>query len=442
MQLVTLSIGLIAGAMAFLLTPLQGLVIYIIGLAWYPTYLTVQCGSIDFTVGRIIIMAVVLNILLRTDIAARFKTTTMDKFVVLFFVAQVIAGVTTTPLAKLLENRAGAICDLLLPYFAVRMLITTRPRYLHLLKCIMLISCPLAILGLYQSLTGDNPVGFLKDYYGWDTFSRGYSPIPRAGFYRADVTFPMSIMFGLFFAITAPVCAGVIKSKPSAKAIYYTAIAIMLLGVFSSMSSAPMLTALLAGAFILFYKFRAYWKPVLITLIVMCTTVEAISNRHFYDVLGSFTISPGTAWYRSRLLDVALFEGGMSGHWLAGYGLVAPDPGWGQKINHKRTDIVNHYLLILCKYGILGLTPLLVIIALAFTNLTKAYRSAVKKPDQWIIWCLLAALVSTSVSLQTVSLFGQTYTVLFIIFALCASAKTIITPPQAAPSTRMTVTAK
>lgn len=427
MQGITLSIAVAAGALVFLLPPIQGLVIYMAALAWYPSYLTVRLGSVDFTVGRIIVMAILLNILFQTNLTRRLKITLLDKFVVLLFLGQIIAGVTTTPLGKLLENRAGGICDLLLPYFAIRMLVTTRRQYLFFLKYILWIASPLAVLGLYQSFTGNNPVGFLKDYYAWDASPSGYSPIPRCGFFRADVTFPMSIMFGLFFAVLTPVCGGLLGMKKTKSCIYGLALALMALGVFSSMSSAPILTAALAGAFMLFYRFRTYWKPALITVILICTAVEIVSNRHFYDVLGSFTINPATAWYRSRLIDVALFEGGMTGHWIAGYGLVAPDPGWGDRINHRRTDIVNHYLLILCKYGLLGLTPLLAIIALALKNLSNAYRAATQDSDKWLIWCLLAALLSIAIALQTVSLFGQTYTVLFILFALCGAANTIAT---------------
>ena len=90
----------------------------------------------------------------------------------------------------------------------------------------------------------------------------------------------------------------------------------------------------------------------------MCACVEIISNRHFYDVISRFTFSGSSAWYRSRLIEVALFQGGMSGHWLTGYGWGV-DPGWGAIIyGRPRSDIINQYLLVLCKYGLVGLVPL------------------------------------------------------------------------------------
>ncbi|GAH01346.1 unnamed protein product, partial [marine sediment metagenome] len=188
-----------------------------------------------------------------------------------------------------------------------------------------------------------------------------YRPVSRLGFFRADVVFSHSIMYGLFFAMLGPVCAGILRGAKKYKyeTLCWVGVGLMGVGVFSSMSSGPILAGLLSILFIAVYRWRKYWKPIVIIIIVMCGSVEIISNRHFYDVLGGFTLNPGTAWYRSKLIDVALFEGGMSGHWLAGYGYNA-EPGWKDKIDGRdHTDIVNHYLLILSRYGLVGLLPFL-----------------------------------------------------------------------------------
>ena len=173
-----------------------------------------------------------------------------------------------------------------------------------LLKGILVIAAPLAIVGFYQCITGDNPLGFLVKYNAW-AVSQGYIPTSRLGFYRANVVFSHSIMYGLFFAMFGPVCAGVLKSVKKCKVIYWIAFGFMGIGIVSSMSSGPMFTALLSFSFIALYWWRKYWKPITLSIIVMCGTVEIISNRHFYDILGGFTLSPATAWYRSRLIDVA-----------------------------------------------------------------------------------------------------------------------------------------
>ncbi|GAJ20755.1 unnamed protein product, partial [marine sediment metagenome] len=172
----------------------------------------------------------------------------------------------------------------------------------------------------------------------------------------------------------------------------WVGVGLMVVGIFSSMSSGPMLAAILSILFIVFYRWRKYWKPVAIIIIVMCGSVEVISNRHFYDILGGFTLVPATAWYRSKLIDVALFEGGMSGHWLTGYGLFV-DPGWGPLIDGRdHTDAVNHYVLILARYGLIGLVPFLVMCTMAVKRLIDAYKASIYDSDKWLVWCLSAGL--------------------------------------------------
>lgn len=423
MESVTLLVGLVVSALVFFLPPVHGLIVYLASFAYYPSYLSAPLGTVDFTVRRIVILAIYAKLFLQTDLLGRFKLIALDKFVIIYFLAEIIAGVTTSQSSEMfLENRAGAIFDMLLPYFAVRLIITNKDQYLIFLKGILFSAVPLAIFGFYQCLTGRNPLGFIPGQFNFESRM-------RLGFYRAKLTFSVSIMFGLYFAMLGPVCTGLWYSVRKNRWQYTIAISLMALGVFSSMSSGPILAAMLAIAFITFYRFRQYWKIVVAVVILMCGSVEIISNRHFYDVLGRFTFDPATAWYRSKLIDVALFQGGMSGHWLTGYGLV--DPGWSAKIDGSdETDIVNHYVLVLCRYGIVGFTPFIGVIILAFSAIIKAFQRSILEEDRWLIWCLAGALFGLLVSLFTVSLFGPTTTILCILFGFCGAMPQIVRQPK------------
>lgn len=59
-------------------------------------------------------------------------------------------------------------------------------------------------------------------------------------------------------------------------------------------------------------------------IIVASSSKPPGGNRHFYNVIGGFTINPATAWHRTRLIEVVLFEGGVSDHWLTGFGWSDP----------------------------------------------------------------------------------------------------------------------
>jgi hypothetical protein len=421
MEELTLIIALVASGLVLATAPIYGLIIYIAALGWYPSYMTVKIGTIDFSVCRIIMIPLLLNALLK--ITDKPQWNWLDKMMGIFFTAQLVAGVTTTELAELAENRAGAAFDFILPYFAMRLIVRDHVTYSKLLKALVMIMAPLAIVGFYQCVTGNNPVGFLKKYYAWREM-QGYVAIPRHGFYRADLTFPMSIMFGLFFSMFGPLVAG-LKTQRSTKMIAYIGIALMLLGVFDSMSSGPMLAALLAMMFMFIYRFRKYWRGMVGVAAVGCLIVEIISNRHFYDVLGSFTLSPGTAWYRSKLIDVALFQGGMTGYWITGHGFA--DPGWSLLIdNRDHTDIVNQYLLFLSVYGLVGLIPFFGVIYYTIKYLVEAFKKSINEYQRWIVWGLAASVFGTLGAMTSVSLFGQPLTIFFSILGICGSMPELI----------------
>ena len=429
MQGVTLSIALAASAVVFVIPVKYWLVVYMATLVWYPSYLTFKIATVDFTAARIVMLAIYANLFLQTHLPKQLRSIWLDKLIIVYFLCQIVAGIfTTSSVMAFLENRAGAVFDMVLPYFAVRMIVRSKKEYLTLLKSILIIAVPLAVVGFYQSSTGHNPVSFLRKYHAWNITHIAVRA--RHGFYRANVTFPEEIMFGLFFAMLGPACAGILGYSRKYRTLWRIGLGLMGVGLFSSMSSGPVLAAVLSIPFIAFYRWRRYWKPVAMIIVVMCGSVEIISNRHFYDVLGGFTFNPATAWYRSRLISVALYEGGMSGHWVSGFGYFV-DPGWGPKIDGRgHTDLVNHYLLILSRYGLIGLLPFLAVAVAVVKRLVYAYRLTVFVSDRWLIWCLAAALFGLSGAMVSVSLFGQPRTILYILLGFCGAMPAMVAAPN------------
>ena len=439
MEELTLTVAIIASVLVFCLRPIYGLIVYIAAFVWYPTYLTLPVGTIDFTVRRILIVVLFAKLFLHTDLPERFKFIWLDKLVIICFGAQILVGATTAQsLMVFLENRGGAVFDAVLPYFAVRMIIRNKKQYLTLLKALLIIAAPLAIAGFYQCISGSNPVGFFKKYYAWGPVKRVdtiHQAIPRAGFFRADVTFSHSIMYGLFFAMFGPACVGLINHVRKSKLLYAIGLGLMAVGVLSSMSSGPWLAALLAILFITLYFYRRYLRIVLLLAILMCGMVEIISNRHFYEEIDRLALSRKTASYRIRLIEVALFEGGMRGHWLSGFG-PDYDPGWIRKIypdwdRGRGTDMTNHYLLLLSRFGLVGLMPFLALNIAAIKKLVDSYKASIYSSDQWLVWCLAAGLFGSAAALLSTGLWGPPMTIYYMIVAFCGVMPAVITKNRA-----------
>jgi hypothetical protein len=429
MEVITLSVACVVSIMVFVVRPVYGLVLYVAAIAWYPSDLMVSVGTIDFTVRRIVVLALLVRLLLQTNKGHPFRLILLDKLVVAYFAAEMLAGAFSgSPLMALLENRAGAIFDMVLPYFAVRMAIQTKRQFLQLLKGVILVAVPLAIVGFCECLTGWNPLAFLRVYETSDAAMVYYVAPERFGLTRASVGFSHSIMYGLFFAMLGPTCAGLLRNTRE-KLVCGISLALMTLGVFASMSSGPVLAAVLAVAFILFFPWRRHWKTAVTAIVLLCASVEIVSNRHFYDVLGRFAFSSRTAWYRSRLIDVALFEGGMSHHWLTGYGYDM-DPGWGPRLDGRsRTDTVNHYILELHRFGLMGLVPFLAVNIAAVKWVRKAYLASTATTDKWLAWCVAGSLFGLWNAMMTVSLFGPPTSVFFVLLAFAGLLPGVLGEP-------------
>ena len=222
MQGLTLLITVLASVMVIVAKPIWALLVCYALMAWYPSYLSMKVGTVDFTVCRVVITVIFVKLFLLTDLPSRFRFIWLDKLVIIYFAAQILAGATTaTSLSAFLENRAGAVFDTVLPYFAVRIVLKTKGQYLILLKAVLCIGVPLVCLGFYQSVTGYNVVGSLQAYAAWGEKTLARNLGTRLGFYRATVTFQHPIMYGLFFAMFGPICAGILGSAKKYRTAYW-----------------------------------------------------------------------------------------------------------------------------------------------------------------------------------------------------------------------------
>jgi hypothetical protein len=415
--MLTALIAIVGCLLVVFLRPILGLAVYVILSIWYPYCVgTVSIGTIDFSVGRIVIIALFIKILFSTNLVGRFKLILLDKLVIILFVAELVAGFTTIDTAQLLENRAGDFFDMALPYFAVRLIITNKRELITLLKTVAWSSALLAVFGLYESLTGNNLLKLGRSL-----------PIPEKRliyFHRAQTTLHNTIYYGVFSAMAGALCASLVQHAKEHRNMYLSLVILMFLGAFSSMSSGAQVAIIGSLLFIAFYRYRYYWKVALIVIVLMCVIVEIISNRHFYDVIDRFAFNSATAWYRGRLFEVVILEGGMSGHWLTGYGFA--DPGWGARIDGNRTDVVNHYLLELCKYGLVGLVPFLAVIFTAIKRLFSGFWQITNDTDRWLIWCIGASLFGVLLAFNSVALFGTPMVMLYVIFGLCANLSKLV----------------
>jgi hypothetical protein len=433
----TLLIAIPAALLALALRPVYGLCVYCAVLFCWSQWLTIPLGTLDFTTGRIVILPLTLSVLVRSGGRLPFKWQWLDTWMVLTFAGTFFAVMQNHPLKLVLERQGGWFLDTMLVYFVVRGALKTRDDLVVLIKCLMVIGIPLAVMGSIQAKTGFNPMGFMSKGYAWGLSERGVTTAMRHGFHRAYVTMGVHIVFGLFFAGIAPLVLGLYHQRRFPRAGIVIAYCVLMLGLASSMSSSPYFAGFIAVCFFAVFPLRRFWPMFAVSVVACILFVEIFSNRHFYEVMTRLAFNSDTAYYRVGLIDEC-FGGGMRGHWLFGYGYVGLGPGnFNANFNWFHKDLVNIYIMKLARYGLAGLLPFMVANVLYYKSLYRAAKKATSMPDQWLIWSVSASLVGWNVAMLTVSAMNQVETLLYILIAVAANMPRMITAEQPAIDPRV-----
>lgn len=426
MQGVTLLLIIIGSIFIVSLKPVHGLIVYIVGLTWYPQPLTISIATIDFTVGRVLIIVLLANIFFRTNLIKKFKWNILDTMIMLFFFGKLLALSQTAPMNIFIVREGGGFIDTIFPYFVIRIVIDSKAKLLTFIKLAVIISAPLAVIGVYQSVTGYNPYGFLRRYFSWDLASNETFQVMRRGFYRANVTMGGIGIFGLYFAVLAPLCLGLLKQGLWSVKKVLVGFTFMFFGILSSMTSAPLFSISVTIALLCIFPMRRMWPVILIAFLSWLIFLEFYSNRHFYEVLTRFAFSSSTAYYRIGLVEEA-FGGGMTGNWLTGYGYVGIGSGSDNSNFHwVHKDMVNIYIATLARYGLLAIIPFLIINYLYYRKLYVGGKYAKSRKDLWLIWCIMSTLGGLNIALLTVNAMGQVSTLLFMLIGISCNMPSIM----------------
>jgi hypothetical protein len=426
MILLTLSVAIFASAAVWVLPASGGLVAYLAATCLYPQYLAVSIGTVDLSVSRIVVLVLLIRLMTRPIDATLARWRWIDILVVISFFAAVLSLFTNEAPMRVIEREGGRLFDTVLAYLVARLSLRTRADVFRLFQGLVIIALPLAAMGAYQSITGHNPYAWMREY---NVFGDRPQEIDiRYGLYRADASFGEKISFGLFFAMVLYLNLAKTKIKDRAQRVRLAFMQVpIFIGLISAMSSAPMFSAAMSLFVVMMFPFRRAWPYAAIAIFAVCATLEVASDRHFYEVLTRFALNKGTASYRIGLINEAL-DGGMSGRWLTGFGYIGFGPGaWGHNgFNWAHSDLVNLYIGILARTGLVGLIPYLVLNGGYYWCLYRAGRIATNFEDRWMVWCIGAGLVGWNVAMLTVGALGQTSSLLYILMAVAGACPYLV----------------
>jgi hypothetical protein len=273
----------------------------------------------------------------------------------------------------------------------------------------------------------------LGQYCSWAP-TKGMIYQERHGLNRAMGPQGETILFGLGFVTFLPLTWLLRYERTPWKYLSYLFVLIAIVGVLSTVSSGPLLALIVAMLALALEKAKSLVKPILLMVLLGCLTIEVTSSRHFWYTLADFTMDPETAWYRARLLDVAIDQ--LPEYWLYGYGRT--NPGWGRLIDGSNwTDSVNDYVVHASNYGVFGLAICVTLQVAAIRRMARIVR---RSRDPWLVsaaWALSATLICLMAAFWSVSLFSTMVTIYYILIALIAAVDVM---SRTQPATRRAAT--
>ncbi len=368
-------------------------------------------AGFDFNFMRLMVLFGWARLILRQEFRG-FRWNRMDLVFLLMSFMELISA-TVTGGASGFTWRLGMLTESLGAYFMARILIRDLNDVRSLIYGLAVISVPVAFIFLIERSTTRN----LFAVFG------GVPEITatRLGKLRCQGAYSHPILAGCYWAAIFPLIATQLFSKGFARSL-------SVVGMFSSLviiaccaSSTP-ITGLLAGLVgLAMLPLRKWMAAVRWFVLLSMIVLHFVKKAPIWHLIARTDFVGGsTGWHRAHLIDevIAHFN-----EWAL-FGV--------QNIEHwsvQGGDVCIQYALVVVRAGGLTLILFLLLIAMGFASVGRAWRRVERSPeDVFLLWAIGVSLFVHTVNFIGVGYFGQIDILWFIGIAL----------PSVLPSARNT----
>ena len=275
----------------------------------------------------------------------------------------------------------------------------------------------MCVAGSYEAVTWTSPyqvytLGNLRIY--------DYQEV-RYGLLRAQASTLTSIYFGMAMMLVSGLIWS-IRGYVNSRFAFRIFLVAALVAVLSSLSSGPWIAiATLIGINLFFTRLNLI-KPALGLLLLLIVFLEIASNRHFYNLIDHLALDSETAWYRTRLLEIAVSQ--WRDYWIIGVGSNWPNY-WAQLLDGRRyIDVVNNFIIIALFGGLPALFMYLSFHVIAIRRSIAAFQADDDIARRKLLFGLAATLLTLDFSSMSVGLFGPALALSFILVGMMISVAT------------------
>ena len=294
--------------------------------------------------------------------------------------------------------RLSVIFDFAGGYLYARSFLRDRDDYLRCVKCLALVMIPLAVEVFLERAVHRNVYALISGAEQGVTV--------REGRVRAFGPFSHAILLGTF-AATSMILLIPLWHRYRRWMILGSAACVVT--VFCSASSGPIMT-LFSGLFgVGLWHWRSSIGAIRKLIIAAFIGLQLIMQAPVWYLMAKIDLAGGsTGWHRAELISAALNH--LGEWWLVGTDYTRQWMPYGVPWSQYHVDITNHYLSMGVSGGLLLMLCFIGILIKAFQLLGRGIRALrlAGDPNEFILWCVGAALFAHCVTLVSVCYFDQT----------------------------------
>ncbi|MEP4078159.1 hypothetical protein [Haloferula sp.] len=353
----------------------------------------------DFSVTRMVIIVG----LMRAMSCGRFTWSAknpLDLLVAIWaFVALISSFAHSSGSQNPLMFRCGLVLDVGGAYLYARAYLTGEGVLQDLVKGLVVVLVPFALLMLVEQFTGKNP------YAG--VGARLVTSLVREGTTRATGPFGTPILAGTVGGSSLPLMF-ILWNENRRMAIVGIVSCISI--VLCSGSSGPIATAGIGCMAMFAWRFRESGKLILWGGVIAVIIMQQFRERRVWYLMTLMDFVGGsTGWHRARLIDAAYEH--LGEWWFLGTDYTRDWMPYGLPEVPEHCDLTNYYIL----FGVVGGLPLMLsLVAILWKSIKLLVDriSEVVDYDEsqgFFLWCVASVLIAHSITFLSISYFDQIY---------------------------------
>jgi len=397
-----------------------GLGLIVMSMLVWPEYLRVPLGLAEMSVPRVVGLVLIAKIYLSGQ-HRRVPSCIVDKLILFVWLYSLFASMVSDASTAQLIQMIGRFFDTILMYFIARWSLQSEDDIKALYVPLAITAIVMGGIGCYETVTTYSPYSQMISYRAWSWINK--PPEFRYGFLRAQASTSVPIYFGMAMMLIVGMLWS-LKVYVKNKFFHFLAVLCAVLGTLSSMSSGPWIGCFMLFALGAYQKNIKYIKPSLYLLLFFAVFVEVASNRHFYNMIDYIALNSQTAWYRTRLIEIAV--GHLHEFWLLGFGSDWPHHWAAELDGRKHIDVVNHFLIVALSGGLPAMLGYILSHCFAVKMAIKSWKKSTEYSQKKLIFIITATLVALDLSSLSVGLYGPPLLISFVLLGIVVSCSRIV----------------